>query len=314
MLSLRGPPPPPPPAEDDDAQAGCKLMDSFAIFIQLCLAAAAFSTLIIKRQREHPQRPVRIWGFDVSKQLVGGIVIHSLNVVASYLSGGNLEGQGSNPCVWYFLNIFVDTTLGVGILWGILKGFQYLLIDKLRLSGFQSGVYGDPPLKKQFKRWGKQLAVYCAGLILMKLIVVALFHLCPWLSDFGRWVLRWTMGDYKLQVVFVMLIFPLVMNIIQFWIVDTIVKHKTDKDAIRLAHDEEEDMLITDDEDDEDRARLLNDETPSPKPQQTYHNHQEERAPSPEGGLFLSTSQSNHSLHELEPSSRPQQQQHPSSP
>lgn len=51
----------PPPIDDDDAEAGCKLMDSFAIFIQLCLAAAAFSTLIIKRQREQPQRPVRIW-------------------------------------------------------------------------------------------------------------------------------------------------------------------------------------------------------------------------------------------------------------
>lgn len=100
------------------------------------------------------------------------------------------------------------------------------------------------------------------------------------------------------------------MNIIQFWIVDTIVKHKTDKDTIRLAHDEEEDMLITDDEDDEDRARLLSDETPSPKPQHTYHHHQEERPPSPEDELFLSTSQSNHSLHELEPSSRQPQQQH----
>lgn len=61
MLFTRAPP---PPNDQDDAEAGCKLMDAFAIFIQLCLAAAAFSTLIIKRHREHPQRPVRIWYFS----------------------------------------------------------------------------------------------------------------------------------------------------------------------------------------------------------------------------------------------------------
>jgi hypothetical protein len=48
------------PAEDDP-QAGCQLMDGFGIFIQLCLATTAFSTLIYKRQREQPQRPIRIW-------------------------------------------------------------------------------------------------------------------------------------------------------------------------------------------------------------------------------------------------------------
>ena len=47
--------------EDDPNQSGCKLLDSFAIVIQVCLATIAFSTLIIKRQRENPQRPVRIW-------------------------------------------------------------------------------------------------------------------------------------------------------------------------------------------------------------------------------------------------------------
>ncbi|KAI9314150.1 vacuolar membrane protein-domain-containing protein [Dichotomocladium elegans] len=281
MLFSRAPSAPP---DDDDAQAGCKLMDSFAIFIQLCLAAAAFSTLIIKRQRESPQRPLRIWAFDVSKQLVGGIVIHSLNVVASYFSGDNLEGQQSNPCVWYFLNILVDTTLGVGILWAILKGFQHLFIERMHLTGLQSGVYGDPPLQKQMKRWLKQLGVYISGLIIMKLIVVLLFHLCPWLSDVGRWVLRWTMGNYKLQVVFVMLIFPLVMNIIQFWVVDTIVKHKT-AETIRLAPEvDEEETLITEDYDDEDQRNLI---PGSPK------------------DSSLAPQSSEHSVYELVPSSAP---------
>jgi hypothetical protein len=42
-------------------ESGCKLLDSFAIFVQLVLASLAFSTLIIKRQRESPQRPLLTW-------------------------------------------------------------------------------------------------------------------------------------------------------------------------------------------------------------------------------------------------------------
>lgn len=160
-------------------------------------------------------------------------MIHSLNVVAAVFFGVKPEeGQKSNPCVWYvliifalcvcvplergfffwvlmmtlryFLNIFVDTTLGIGILWCILTGFKFLVL-RLQLTGFQSGVYGEPPLVEQLKKWSKQLIVYIVSLILMKVIVVGLFHLCPWIEDFGDWVLQWTVGNYKLQVVFVML-------------------------------------------------------------------------------------------------------------
>lgn len=53
--------PPPPPPSEGDPQGGCELMDTFGIMVQLCLAATAFSTLIVKRQREKPQRPLRIW-------------------------------------------------------------------------------------------------------------------------------------------------------------------------------------------------------------------------------------------------------------
>lgn len=46
---------------EDGDESGCKLLDSFAIFVQLVLAALAFSTLILKRQRESPQRPLQTW-------------------------------------------------------------------------------------------------------------------------------------------------------------------------------------------------------------------------------------------------------------
>ncbi|KAL9545603.1 hypothetical protein MBANPS3_007071 [Mucor bainieri] len=295
MLEYRAPPPPPPEG-DHDSQAGCQLMDGFGIFIQLCLATTAFSTLIFKRQREQPQRPIRIWALDVSKQLAGGVMIHSLNVVAAVFFGVKPEeGQKSNPCVWYFLNIFVDTTLGIGILWCILTGFKYLVL-RLQLTGFQSGVYGEPPLVEQLKKWSKQLLVYIVSLILMKVIVVGLFHLCPWIEDFGDWVLQWTVGNYKLQVVFVMLIFPLVMNIMQFWVIDTFIKHKTDQKAhhtIRLTRDEEDaQTLLRPNEEEEEEGTVANEPT-EPPPRYSIDNDSQEFVDVHHPSTFLQASSSN---------------------
>ncbi|KAI8638853.1 vacuolar membrane protein-domain-containing protein [Parasitella parasitica] len=258
-------------------ESGCKLLDSFAIFVQIVLAGLAFSTLIIKHQRESPQRPLSIWSFDVSKQLIGGGVIHTLNIVASHLFGKSLDGEPeSNPCVWYFLNILVDTTLGVLIIWAVLAAVKFIA-RFYRLKGLQSGVYGEPPLVNQIIVWTKQLGVYILALITMKVVVLILFGLCPWLETFGEWVLGWTMGNYRLQVLFVMLVFPLVMNIVQFWIVDTIVKHKASR-SIRLTLDEElpDDMLISDGEYNADASSLHDngsedDDTASISPVKVHH-------------------------------------------
>jgi hypothetical protein len=46
------------PHPDDE---GCKLLDSFAILVQITLATSALVTLFYKRSRERPQRPVPVW-------------------------------------------------------------------------------------------------------------------------------------------------------------------------------------------------------------------------------------------------------------
>ena len=52
----------------------------------------------------------------------------------------------------------------------------------------------------------------------------------PWLPWIGDWALKWTEGNTTLQIVFVMFIFPLIMNAIQYYIVDSFIKeqHKDD--------------------------------------------------------------------------------------
>ncbi|CAO3642029.1 unnamed protein product [Cunninghamella blakesleeana] len=61
---------------NQDDPGGCQLMDTFAVFIQLCLATIAFSTLLLKRHREKPQRPLPIYLMDISKQVIGSIFVH----------------------------------------------------------------------------------------------------------------------------------------------------------------------------------------------------------------------------------------------
>jgi len=51
------------PDEDHEPRPAntCELMSSFAIFVQLLLATIAFSTLIFKRSKERPMRPLKVW-------------------------------------------------------------------------------------------------------------------------------------------------------------------------------------------------------------------------------------------------------------
>ncbi|KAJ3572265.1 hypothetical protein NP233_g3204 [Leucocoprinus birnbaumii] len=205
----------------DVDNGSCKLLGPTALIVQGLMGVLVILSLIYKRQREKPKRPWRIWLFDVSKQVVGQMVVHTLNVFISHIGSGSTE---SNACVFYFLNILFDTTLGVALIYAILHVLTYLAKEKLGLRGFESGIYGSPP---SIKYWARQAAIYVLALTTMKLLIVGLLALLgPAGYKLGEWLLSWTYtkeGD-AVQVVFTMGIFPIIMNIVQFWLIDSIVK------------------------------------------------------------------------------------------
>ncbi|EIW76290.1 hypothetical protein CONPUDRAFT_168857 [Coniophora puteana RWD-64-598 SS2] len=198
----------------------CRLMGPTALIVQALMAVLVLLSLLYKRNRESPKRPWRIWLFDVSKQLFGQAFIHGVNVLISDVSSHVSAG---NACTFYFLNILVDTTLGVGLIYVFLHVFAYVLNEKLHLTGFESGKYGDPP---SYSFWLRQAAVYVVALSAMKLSVIGLFAVWPGISKVGDWLLSWTeIGSGEtFQVIFVMGLFPILMNILQFWLIDSIVK------------------------------------------------------------------------------------------
>lgn len=120
-----------------------------------------------------------------------------------------------------------QTTLGIPILVLLLKvlhAFFGLTPLARPPESIKSGYYGQPP---HITWWLKQSFIYFIGLLLMKLCVLLIFLVFPWIALAGDWALRWTEGSEALQITFVMFVFPLFMNALQYYIVDSFIKDRT---------------------------------------------------------------------------------------
>src|SRR5215469_6931378 len=114
----------------EEANGECRLLGPFSLLVQAALGALALLSLVYKRWRERPRRPVKIWLFDVSKQVFGAIILHVLNLLLSMLSSGRFDSAKSttyiasssssssssgggereepNGCSFYLLNLAID--------------------------------------------------------------------------------------------------------------------------------------------------------------------------------------------------------------
>lgn len=152
----------------------------------------------------------------------------------------------------------IQTTIGIPILILLLKVFTGLVahtpMGKPRES-IQSGYYGEPPSAWW---WLKQSVIYFCGLFGMKICVLIIFLVLPWISKVGDWALGWTEGNEELQIAFVMMIFPLIMNAMQYYIIDSFIKQK-DTDLERLPSEDPDERLVArrHDTDDGDAGEIL---------------------------------------------------------
>ncbi|KAF1848569.1 FK506-binding protein-like protein 2 precursor [Cucurbitaria berberidis CBS 394.84] len=229
------------PLDNEESNGECNLLGDFALIVQGALGLLAVSSLAVKRLRESPRRPLKIWFFDVSKQVFGSVLLHLANILMSMLSSGKFDvatnstttpqypgtddqGDKPNPCSFYLLNLAIDTTIGIPILVLLLKVLHraFALTPLANPpESIRSGNYGQPP---RATWWLKQSIIYFLGLIGMKLCVLAIFAFLPWIAWVGDWALRWTEGNAAVQIAFVMFIFPLIMNALQYWIIDNFIK------------------------------------------------------------------------------------------
>ncbi|CEJ62061.1 Putative Vacuolar membrane protein [Penicillium brasilianum] len=213
------------PNGEDDGE--CKLLGPFSLLVQAALGALALLSLVYKRWRERPQRPLKVWAFDASKQVFGSGMLHLANLLMSMFSAGQLEIRTTykpNPCSFYLLNLGIDTTLGIPILILILRILNRLASYTPLANppeSIESGNYGQPP---RALWWLKQSMIYFIGLLGMKVCVFILISLFPFIVKVGDWALGWTEGNTAYQIAFVMLLFPVIMNAIQYYIIDHFIK------------------------------------------------------------------------------------------
>ncbi|PRW61577.1 hypothetical protein C2E21_0672 [Chlorella sorokiniana] len=243
----------------DGAPGECRLLAGPAAWAaQLLLAALAVASLAYKRHVERPQRPVKVWGLDVSKQAVSMLAAHICGMLIALIAHRTVTAQ-SSECSWYFVAFTFDTTLGLlltiglhkaalrGAAWYGRRAAQRLGSDELQpavgLSGNASGSgtlgdrwfevlqtcgnYGDPP---SYRRWGIQLAEWVACVVLARVmcgtVVVllgsALVHIAQGLDSLFE-------GHPTLLLYTVMICCPLLMNICQVLIQDLVLKWRSAK-------------------------------------------------------------------------------------
>lgn len=104
-------------SSDGENTGECKLLGPFSLLVQAALGALALVSLVYKRWKERPQRPLKIWAFDASKQVFGSAMLHGANLLMSMFSAGQLEMTSKyqpNPCSFYLLNLGIDVSNSAG--------------------------------------------------------------------------------------------------------------------------------------------------------------------------------------------------------
>jgi len=209
-----------------DVPQVCSLVDSFGWWIQSLGGLLASSVLILKWRWERPQRPAIIWFLDSFKNGSSQLAAHFLSVYIAEFASTSSPAHVS-PCSWYLWVFIIDITLGVALAFLLLKLWGAAL--KGSPVG-KSGNYGQvwdpetgrvivPPDYSVY--WG-QFGVWIGLCVLPSRIVcgslVAVF--AETLLKPATLVSEIFAGHPRAELIFVLLLGPVVMNAVQFLIQD----------------------------------------------------------------------------------------------
>ncbi|ODV89055.1 hypothetical protein CANCADRAFT_28794 [Tortispora caseinolytica NRRL Y-17796] len=225
----------------------CHLLGPFALLLQGILGGLGFISVVYKRKVEVPQRPLKVWLFDISKQIIGSLGIHVLNLTISIISHTKpTTSTYYDACDWYFLIFLFDTTIGVPIVYVFVRLFT--IIGKwFNVEGIDSGNYDEPPRytcgnydePPRYTWFFKQAFIYFLALTSMKAVTYTFIRVVPlmWLAEF---LLAWTNFNEQIRVGFVMFLFPLVMNMFQYYVIDSLIQASAEEieemDRFEAAH------------------------------------------------------------------------------
>lgn len=212
--------------------------DAFTSFVQAMLALFALMSLWIKRMQEKPKRAFLTWFLDVSKQGVGACYAHILNMIISAVIAGNVRGEQTleDECAWYAINYVIDTTLGLLITIVFLDWLERLANHFDWVSLKNSGVYIG---QAGILHWFCQLTAWIVILSLVKIIIcIFMWLFSSPLAYAGAVLFAPAQDNIRFELLFVMIFFPGVLNVVYFWITDSYLK--AGKKHAATHHDDEE--------------------------------------------------------------------------
>ena len=227
----------------EDEKQVCQIYsaeDAFTSFVQASLAALALASLWIKRTQEKPQRKFLTWFLDVSKQAFGACYAHVLNMIISAVIAGNVRGGQTldDECAWYAINYVIDTTLGLVITIIFLDWLEKLAHHFNGVALKNSGVYVG---KDGIIHWFWQMTAWIVILSLVKVIIcVFMWVFSAPLAWVGAVLFAPLQNNIRFELLFVMIFFPGVLNIIYFWVTDSYLK--AGKEHAGAHHEEENEM------------------------------------------------------------------------
>lgn len=207
----------------------CKLMGIFSLFIQVILGIFLLMLLLIKRYYEKPKRKFILFALDTSKQLSGLLIIHCINLLFSYFYG---ENTSSDECYWYFTSVLIDCTYGIFFNYICLQTIT-LLMFRLEIDIRTGNYFKKIHLNKKiiteicYKSYFIQLVIWCIIVILMKISVICIqIYFSSYLIIFCDVIFNFFSFSDTNELIFNLVVFPNIMNAIQFLITDNILKKK----------------------------------------------------------------------------------------
>jgi hypothetical protein len=179
------------------------------------------------------------------RQIIAAIIVEN---------GKGTEGSLNDQCAWYGITYLVDTTLGLLLaIWG-LKAIDWLANEydwvSLKHSGVYEGVNG-------LMHWVHQAFAWLFILTVVKVIIYFFMIVSSDILGYvGSILFKPLQSNIRFELIFVMIVFPGLLNVIYFWVADHFLKagaehagaHEEDTLSTELAQKNE--SLLTKDGDD----------------------------------------------------------------
>mmetsp|Transcript_15647 Transcript_15647/g.36559 ORF Transcript_15647/g.36559 Transcript_15647/m.36559 type:complete len:227 (-) Transcript_15647:88-768(-) len=211
-------------ASPDAGHETCHVVEgAFALLIQALLGLTVVVVLFYKRWQEHPRRTCVIWFMDCSKQCWAMGLQHLVNLLLALFFAKH-SGAKAGECIWYITNFAINVVCGLFLLTAYMR-LHRCAVEKWELTWLRSGEYGDPEAPRwdvwlvQLLLWGFVCCV--EKFITATVVILPLHHHIDTVIAFIEKPIK----DFpRTELVFVMVVFPMILNAVFAWVVDNLIK------------------------------------------------------------------------------------------